>query len=100
MLGKHGKLSSTIALYPDRGSLIPRPSPAPVFDRLQYAKTEPEDSPGLLGQFLHTASDQKPDLSLGWSSSCFFSFSVAGDINVNMSPCLESETSAMPRITW
>ena len=24
------------------GSLIPRPSPAPVFDRLQYAKTEGE----------------------------------------------------------
>ena len=24
-------------------SLVPRPSPAPVFDRLQYAKTEPED---------------------------------------------------------
>ena len=23
-------------------SLVPRPSPAPVFDRLQYAKTEPE----------------------------------------------------------
>ena len=22
-------------------SLVPRPSPAPVFDRLQYAKTEP-----------------------------------------------------------
>ena len=27
-------------------SLVPRPSPAPVFDRLQYAKTEP-------AQFLH-----------------------------------------------
>ena len=25
-----------------RASLVPRPSPAPVFDRLQYAKTEPE----------------------------------------------------------
>ena len=24
------------------GSFVPRPSPAPVFDRLQYAKTEPE----------------------------------------------------------
>ena len=23
-------------------SLVPRPSPAPVFDRFQYAKTEPE----------------------------------------------------------
>ena len=23
-------------------SLVPRPSPAPVFDHLQYAKTEPE----------------------------------------------------------
>ena len=27
------------AMYP---SLVPRPSPAPVFDRLQYAKTEGE----------------------------------------------------------
>ena len=36
-------------------SLVPRPSPAPVFDRLQYAKTEPE------APFLHTASDQKPE---------------------------------------
>ena len=25
-----------------RASLVPRPSPAPVFDRLQYAKTEGE----------------------------------------------------------
>ena len=24
------------------GSLVPRPSPAPIFDRLQYAKTEGE----------------------------------------------------------
>ena len=25
---------------------------------------------------------------------------IAGDINVNMPPCLESVTSAVPRITW
>ena len=30
----------------ERSSLVPRPSPAPVFDRLQYAKTEPEGLPG------------------------------------------------------
>ena len=29
-------------LHGDIRSLVPRPSPAPVFDRLQYAKTEPE----------------------------------------------------------
>ena len=33
-----------------RPSLVPRPSPAQVFDRLQYAN---------LAQFLHTARDQK-----------------------------------------
>ena len=32
-------------------------------------------------------------LSLGWNLSCFSSFPVARDINVNMSPCLESVTS-------
>ena len=31
-------------------SLVPRPSPAPVFDRLQYAKTEPE---GLVNLTMH-----------------------------------------------
>ena len=29
-------------IYVHQPSLVPRPSPAPVFDRLQYAKTEPE----------------------------------------------------------
>ena len=31
-----------IASYGFSTSLVPRPSPAPVFDRLQYAKTEGE----------------------------------------------------------
>ena len=44
-----GKPGSTSDIMLTRGSLIPRLSPAPVFDRLQYAKTEP------------TASDQKPE---------------------------------------
>ena len=35
-------------------SLVPRPSPAPVFDHLQYAKTE------------HTASDQKLESEKAW----------------------------------
>ena len=39
-------------------SLVPRPSMASVFDRLQYAKT-----------FLHTASDQK--LKLGNEARCY-----------------------------
>ena len=64
-------------------SLVPRPSPAPVFDRLQYAKTEPaqflhaelaqflhaELAQFLhteLAQFLHTASDQKPKPGKTW----------------------------------
>ena len=34
-------------------SLVPRPSPAPVFDRLQYAKTD-------------TASDQKLEPEKAW----------------------------------
>ena len=38
--------------------------------------------------------------SLDWNLSCFSSFSVAGDINVNMSPCLESVTSPLAQITW
>ena len=33
-----------IILLCTRCSLVPRPSPAPVFNRLQYAKTEPEAS--------------------------------------------------------
>ena len=47
-------------------SLVPRPSPAPVFDRLQ--KTEPEVFAYciLLAQFLHTASDQKPEPGKAW----------------------------------
>ena len=36
--------------------------------------------------------------SFGWNLSCFSSFSTAGDINVNMSLCLEPVTSAVPRI--
>ena len=28
--------------YTNPGSLVPRPSLSPVFDRLQYAKTDPE----------------------------------------------------------
>ena len=36
-------------------SLVPRPSPAPVSDRLQYAKTI--DNRALLSMVLHTASD-------------------------------------------
>ena len=39
-------------------SLVPRPSTASVFDRLQHAKT-----------FLHTASDQK--LELGNEARCY-----------------------------
>jgi len=39
------------------------PSPAPVFDRLQYAKTEPRD---LLTPFLHTASNQKLEPGKAW----------------------------------
>ena len=33
---------ATITIYVHRASLLPRPSPAPVFDRLQYAKAEGE----------------------------------------------------------
>ena len=39
-------------------SLVPMTSPAPVFDRLQYAKTEPP--------FLHTLSDQKLGAGKAW----------------------------------
>ena len=39
-----------IVLYLGKISLVVRPSPAPVFDHLQYAKMEP---------LFHTASDQK-----------------------------------------
>ena len=42
-------LTTNVKLYTCEGvkrrekvSLVPRPSPAPVFDRLQYAKTEGE----------------------------------------------------------
>ena len=34
----------------DRGYLVPRPSPAPVFDRLQYAKTVVSRSQTLAGR--------------------------------------------------
>ena len=55
-------------------SLVPRPSLAPVFDRLQYVKTEPEGSffcilqaiKNQKAQFLHTASDQKPEPGKAW----------------------------------
>ena len=36
-------------------SLVPRPSPAPVFDRLQYARTEPEG--GGCSVFARTSLD-------------------------------------------
>ena len=39
LLEKLGESSTALAR---KSSLVPRPFPAPVFDRLQYAKTEPE----------------------------------------------------------
>ena len=38
-------------------SLVPRPSPAPVFDHLQY---------GTMAPFLHTASDRKLEPGKAW----------------------------------
>ena len=43
-----------LSQYP---SLVPRSSPAPIFDRLQYAKTDP---------FLHTASDRELKAGKAW----------------------------------
>ena len=40
-------------------SLVPRPSPAPVFDRLQYAKTDVQ-------WLSFTASNQKPEPGKAW----------------------------------
>ena len=44
--GKPVIFSHELCLYITRfagqPSLVPRPSPVPVFDRFQYAKTEPE----------------------------------------------------------
>ena len=61
----HGtsRLYNSVSVSTVYTSLVPRPSLAPVFDRLQYAKTEPE---ALLAQFLHTASDQKPEPGKAW----------------------------------
>ena len=49
---------------------------------------------------LQTRLCSRGRICLGWNLSCFSSFSVAGDINVNMSSCLEPVMSCVPRITW
>ena len=55
--------------------------------------------------FSGSASDSVMFLEVGIASrlelvSCFSSYAVAGDINVNRSSCLESVTSCVSRITW
>ena len=55
---KKNKIKETLKDAFDGISLVPRPSTASGFDRLQHAKT-----------FLHTASDQK--LELGNEARCY-----------------------------
>ena len=45
-------------------SLVPRPFPPPVFDRILYAKTEGEG-------FLHTVCDQKLEVGTVWERGYF-----------------------------
>ena len=49
-------------------SLVPRPSPTPVFDRLQYTIMEPEHT-HTHTLFWHTASDQKLERGKGLPST-------------------------------
>ena len=45
-------------------SLVPRPSPAPVFDRLQYTASDQKLEPGKAWE--RTASDQKLEPGKAW----------------------------------